>query len=164
MGSLGCGILSDMSIVGYRKDLTCFIFSLVLLPVYFALFYATWNSTNYLHYEENVQYNFLLSVGVLLLGVGSSGPKTLLGLMVRNFVPATYIGLSGGLLGFTGQVGGALAGSGLGTLLQTHGWGCFIPILFFGAASCSASLLLFISYESNGRISTDREYSNKKND
>jgi sugar phosphate permease len=93
----------------------------------------------------------VLAVCMLVVGVGGSGPKTLIGLMVRNAVPGQYMGLAGGVLGFVGQIGGAVAGSGLGTLIQVYGWEAFFPTLLGVAGLCSGFIVVFMWYQYQGR-------------
>jgi sugar phosphate permease len=149
IGSLSSGFMSDSSILGHRKDLTCLLFSLLLLPTFgvlvamLSLHTATEDSLSPL--SPNM---YLLAGCMLLVGVGGSGPKTLIGLMVRNCVPGQHMGLAGGVLGFVGQLGGAAAGSGLGALVQTQGWGVFFPTLLGVAVLCSGLLGVFMWYES----------------
>ena len=140
-GSLASGVVSDMRVLNHRKDLTCLLFSLVLLPIYALLSIRTLPASELVDGAPSIGY---LSVCMLLVGIGASGPKTLIGLMVRDFSPMQYMGLAGGLLGFIGQIGGALAGSGMGTLLQSHGWEVFFPTLLASGVVCSALILGFM--------------------
>jgi MFS family permease len=86
----------------------------------------------------------LLSLCLFLIGMGVNGPKTLLGVSVRESVPSSAIGLAGGILGIIGQLGGAAAGAVLGSALQTHGWGIYLFLLFVSAAACAVLILLFL--------------------
>jgi sugar phosphate permease len=90
---------------------------------------------------------------MLLVGVGASGPKTLIGLMVRDSVPVQHMGLAGGVLGFVGQIGGALAGRGIGSMLEVFGWRSFFPSLLGVAAVCSSVIVIFMW---NLRVNKDR--------
>lgn len=145
MGSLACGVVSDMRVVHRRKDLTCLLFSLLLLPVYGLLTAvlpassATGSGSD--SDSDSAPSMWLLVCCMLLAGVGASGPKTLIGLMARSAVPLQHIGLAGGVLGFVGQLGGALAGSALGSVLQVRGWRAFFPLLLAVSGLCSALIL-----------------------
>jgi len=145
-GSLASGVISDMRIMNHRKDLTCLLFSLVLLPTYALLSITGLPDTDMHGVASALSNTGWLSVCMLVVGIGASGPKTLIGLMVRNFVPMKHMGLAGGLLGFIGQIGGALAGSGMGIMLQTRGWVVFFPMLLTVAVMCTALILAFMWY------------------
>lgn len=151
-GSLASGVVSDMRIVNYRKDLTCLLFSLLLLPVYLILAMSL-ADRQVEHTVEMLPSMYLLLGCMLLVGVGASGPKTLIGLMVRDSVPVQHMGLAGGVLGFVGQIGGALAGRGIGSMLEVFGWRSFFPSLLGVAAVCSSVIVIFMW---NLRVSKDR--------
>lgn len=145
LGSLAAGVVSDMSLVGHRKDVTCLLFSALLLSS--LAFLSIILSDTHSPFTPSAPSMLLLTGCMLVAGVGANGPKTLLGLMVRNAVPVRRMGLAGGVLGFMGQIGGAVAGSGLGSLVESKGWGVFFPTLLGGACLCSGAIAVFMWYE-----------------
>lgn len=161
VGSLAAGVVSDWSLLDYRKDLTCLLFSSLLLPSYGLLVYTlalplslslplsvdSSADTRVLPSSASAPSMFFLATCLALVGVGASGPKTLLGLMVRNAVPLQRMGLAGGVLGFVGQLGGAAAGRGLGSLVELQGWGVFFPTLLGVSGVCSGVIAVFMWYE-----------------
>jgi sugar phosphate permease len=102
-----------------------------------------------------------MATSLFLIGVGTSGPKTLIGVSVRETVPFRAIGLAGGILGIVGQLGGAAAGVVLGFALQHYGWEVFMPLLLASSVACAILLLLFILSQPGGnraeRTKTDKE-------
>ena len=99
----------------------------------------------------------LMSFALFLIGIGANGPKTLIGVSVREIVSENTVGLAGGLLGIVGQIGGAAAGIAIGYLLQNFGWGVYIPILGMSVIVSGILLLTYVIIFSNKNIS------NKKN-
>lgn len=146
-GSVMAGYCSDLVIVGKRKDIVCWLISLVLLV---SIGLLLWGSP--LDLEGSIASSLCLhhisyNVGMFFLGFGTNGPKSLIGLLVRESVPLEYFGIAGGILGLVGQVGSALAGHSLGTLLQSFGWNIFFPILFYVSSIFSASMFAFIFFK-----------------
>jgi sugar phosphate permease len=90
-----------------------------------------------------------MSACLFLIGMGVNGPKTLIGVSVRESVPSSAIGLAGGILGIIGQVGGAAAGVVLGFALQSYGWGIYMPLLFISAVLCAVLILLYLLLHNN---------------
>ena len=140
--------------MNHRKDITCLLFSALLLPSYGFLAWTLRDPHSSLSLPlpfplaaEDPPNLPLLAACLLVVGVAASGPKTLLGLMVRNAVPLNRMGLTGGVLGFVGQIGGAVAGSVLGSLIEVHGWEVFFPTLFGVSCLCSGVIVVFMWYE-----------------
>lgn len=94
---------------------------------------------------DSILQRLLLSLCVFCIGAGLNGPKTLLGMCVRDEVSRDAQGLAGGILGIVGQMGGASSGVVIGSLVQANGWSIFIPILFVVSILCSFCLLMSIN-------------------
>ena len=94
LGTLLTGVISDR--LGSRRNLTSFLYSLVLLPALLAL-YALPKNTPVM----------AVSTALFLIGFGVYGPKTMCGLAVRE-THAEAAGTAGGFLGLGGQIGGSL--------------------------------------------------------
>lgn len=81
---------------------------------------------------------------LLFLGAGISGPKTLIGIAIRDIVPADSAGVAGGVLGLCGQLGLTLAASGIALTLQTYRWSYFIYILLVSSILLSGVFLSIV--------------------
>ena len=138
-GTLICGILSDR--LGGNKYLTSFIFVIICIPAmlyfpsgniveinsteyspeflenYFSItsFYSVFSNILLL---KKMIYNTLSGKAgiarlcLFIMGFGINGPKTLLGIMVRDLVPRGVSGTIGGIYGLVSQVGASVSGAG----------------------------------------------------
>ena len=123
VGTLLTGLISDR--LGSRRNLTSFIYSLVLLPALLAL-YALPKDTPIV----------AISTALFLIGFGVYGPKTLCGLAVRE-THAEAAGTAGGFLGLAGQVGASIAGYPLGIVVDRYGWNSLYYIMIFSSSLVS---------------------------
>jgi sugar phosphate permease len=78
------------------------------------------------------------------LAAAIHGPKTLIGIAIREAVPTEAAGMASGVVGVIGQVGSTLAGSGIAQALIIFGWASYSTILC--SASCVTLLLYAVSY------------------
>lgn len=120
-GTLLTGIISDN--LGGRRNLTSFLYSLVLFPSLLAL------------YILDDASSVTISIVLFFLGFGVYGPKTMCGLAVREMCDKQYAGTAGGLLGLAGQIGAAAAGYPLGLAADKYGWNSFNIILIASSAT-----------------------------
>ena len=143
-GTLICGILSDR--LGGNKYLTSFIFVIICIPAmlyfpsgniveinsteyssgllenYFSItsFYSVFSNILLL---KKMIYNTLSGktgiarLCLFIMGFGINGPKTLLGIMVRDLVPRGVSGTIGGIYGLVSQVGASVSGAGKNLIL-----------------------------------------------
>ena len=126
-------------------DLFCFYFCL-LLPV--SLLFLPSNNSNInsqlLEDNLNSQSSIQFSCFMFLIVASITGPKTLIGINIREIVPEQYGGLATGVIGAIGQLGSIIAGSGVALTLQHFGWQCYLTILLI--ASLLTIFLNLISY------------------
>lgn len=97
---------------------------------------------------------------LFLAGMGLNGPKTLLGVCVRDMVPSAINGTVGGLLGLVGQLGSILCGVMIGFFVDhvVNGW-LLLPYAYTLSLMVSIALLLWISWQQE--ICRDRLASEK---
>jgi sugar phosphate permease len=93
------------------------------------------------------------------LAAAIHGPKTLIGIAIREVVPAEAAGMASGVVGVVGQLGSTLAGSGIAYSLQLFGWESFPSILWW--VSCATLLLYGVSYWRCSRGPTSPLHSKK---
>mmetsp|Transcript_9965 Transcript_9965/g.15036 ORF Transcript_9965/g.15036 Transcript_9965/m.15036 type:complete len:425 (+) Transcript_9965:78-1352(+) len=143
VATLLCGVLSDKYFRD-RLDLFCLLFSVLMFPALILL-----PISGYIPpiEGEDIQSRMtpavLLACGCLfLMGAAINGPKTLIGIAVRQLVPPSSAGLASGVLGIFAQIGGTAAGSGMAYMLQHYKWDCYIPCLFIISTVLSGLLLL----------------------
>lgn len=65
----------------------------------------------------------------ICLGFFINGPKTILSVVIQQFVPHEISGSLNGINGIIGQLGGWLAGYFLGYMIDTFGWESFLSIM-----------------------------------
>ena len=106
MGSMSAGAVSDM-LLFQRRDVTSCVYAALCLPATLGVMLCTivikhtpYPPTS----NDSVSQVFSLShmclaVCMFCIGVGINGPKTLVGMCVREGVPAKRVGLIGGILG-----------------------------------------------------------------
>lgn len=97
----------------------------------------------------------VFSVALFLIVASINGPKTLIGIAIREIVPGDSAGLVSGFVGLVGQLGSTLAGSGIAYTLQIYGWESYPIILHI--ASFTSIALFAISYFACALPMSDRK-------
>eukprot|EP00941_MAST-03F_sp_MAST-3F-sp1_P006536 g6536.t1 len=143
--TLLCGPLSDF--FGNRNRTSLF-FTLFLLPGIFLL--KSGKSTSSV---------VVVFFGLLLIGCGCYGPKTLCGLVVREAHPYAA-GSAGALLGIMGQCGAILAGYPVSKMQQTHGWNAVLHVLFASSLFCLFGFAILLVRQENKKKEKVKEKEN----
>jgi sugar phosphate permease len=135
-GALLCGVTADSYFQG-SLDLFCLLFSLCL-PLSLLSLPSPTTATA----ADTSLPIFYLAFFFIVAAI--NGPKTLIGIAIREIVPPESAGLASGVVGVIGQLGSTLAGTGIATSLLHFGWDSYLLILYL--SSGIASLLYWISY------------------
>jgi OPA family glycerol-3-phosphate transporter-like MFS transporter len=126
-GTIVCGWVSDRVFRGRRAPATILFMALTLVAVivyWFNLKGPLW-----------IDYVALIAIGFLIYG-----PIMIIGLHALDLVPKKAAGTAAGFTGFFGYVfGSAVAGTGVGWIADTWGWGG----VFVTMVSCCALTMLF---------------------
>ena len=136
LGTLLTGVISDR--LGSRRNLTSFLYSLILLPALLALYALPKNAPV-----------MAVSTVSFLIGFGVYGPKTMCGLAVRE-THAEAAGTAGGFLGLAGQIGASIAGYPLGVVVDRYGWNSLYHVMIFSSSLVS---ILFYALLNNRAVS-----------
>ena len=136
LGTLLTGVISDR--LGSRRNLTSFLYSLILLPALLALYALPKNAPV-----------MAVSTVLFLIGFGVYGPKTMCGLAVRE-THAEAAGTAGGFLGLAGQIGASIAGYPLGVVVDRYGWNSLYHVMIFSSSLVS---ILFYALLNNRAVS-----------
>jgi sugar phosphate permease len=137
-GALLCGVTADSYFQG-ALDLFCLLFSFCL-PL--SLLVLPSPATALASDMDTFLPVFALAFFFIVAAI--NGPKTLIGIAIREIVPPESAGIASGAVGVIGQLGSTLAGSGIASCLFHFGWDSYLLILYI--ASGIASLLYWISY------------------
>lgn len=162
MATLLSGVMSDRWFPNH-VDVSCLIFSAMAVPALFVLLLSPSSIANVnMVTNPTISYGNIFGMGLpelrvcgcmFLLGASISGPKTLIGLAIRDTVPPSATGMAVGVLGLSGQLGLTLAGSGIAIIIERYKWNYYLHYLV-GAATLStcifAALVLF--QKDTGRI------------
>jgi sugar phosphate permease len=140
VATLLSGVVSDKWF-SKRLDLSCFIFSILAIPALLLLLLDSSSHVDDVLAADSfdvlagptvfgMDYEELRACGCLfLLGTSISGPKTLIGLAIRDIVPPSATGGAVGVLGLFGQFGLTLAGSGIALLIDHCKWKYYLHFL-----------------------------------
>lgn len=90
------------------------------------------------------KYDLRMCFCMFFIVMGISGPKTLIGMAMRDQVPNEATGIAVGVLGLFGQLGLSLAGSGLAIMIERYGWKVYPGALAIAALSLSCLFLTCI--------------------
>ncbi len=128
-GTIACGWLSDRWFRGQRAPMTMIFMALTLVAV--VVYWLNLKGPLWIDYAA------LFAIGFLIYG-----PIMMIGLHSLDLVPKKAAGTAAGLTGFFGYVfGSAIAGTGVGWIADTWGWGG----VFVTMVACCVLAIFFVS-------------------